>query len=49
VIENARSNAARIYEKSEIVRAHVAEDAVKIVFGRYDLDTGAVNLNLLSA
>jgi carbonic anhydrase len=49
VMENARANAARIFEKSEIVRHHVEEDAVKIVFGRYDLDTGAVKLNALVA
>ena len=49
VIENARANAARILEKSEIVRHHVEDEAVKIVFGRYDLDTGAVKLNALSA
>ncbi|MDQ7248671.1 carbonic anhydrase [Dongia sedimenti] len=49
VVENARANAARILEKSAIVREHVEEEAVKIVFGRYDLDSGAVVLNMLAA
>jgi carbonic anhydrase len=49
VLENARANASRILEKSEIVRHHVADEAVKIVYGRYDLDTGAVKLNTLTA
>ena len=49
VMENARANAARIYEKSEIVRHHVEEETVKIVFGRYDLDSGAVKLSALTA
>lgn len=49
VLENARANASRILEKSEIVRHHVEDEAVKIVYGRYDLDTGAVKLSTLTA
>lgn len=42
VIENARLNAERITTKSKIVSHLIAEGKVKVVYGRYDLDSGEV-------
>ena len=42
VIENARLMAEKIAAQSEIVAHLVGEGKVKIVYGRYDLDTGSV-------
>jgi carbonic anhydrase len=39
VRENARMNAAKVTAKSEIVHEH----KLKVVYARYDLDTGAVD------
>lgn len=44
VIANAKAMAEKIGKESEIVSELVAEGKVKIVYGRYDLDTGAVEL-----
>jgi len=49
VVENARANAAKILSQSSIVREHVENEQVKIAFGRYDLDSGAIKLNVLKA
>lgn len=43
VIENARVNAEKILKQSKIVSDLVAEGKVKVVYGRYDLDTGEVS------
>ena len=43
VRENARLNAAKVTAKSEIVREFVHEHKLKVVYARYDLDTGAVD------
>lgn len=42
VVENARVNAEQIVQKSKIVSHLVAEGKVKVVYGRYDLDSGEV-------
>lgn len=42
VRENARMNAAKVTAKSEIVREFVHEHKLKVVYARYDLDSGAV-------
>lgn len=44
VIENARLMAEKIGTQSEIVSHLVHEGKVKIVYGRYDLDSGEVQL-----
>ncbi len=43
VTENARVNAEKILKQSKIVSHLVAEGKVKVVHGRYDLDTGEVS------
>jgi carbonic anhydrase len=42
VRENARMNAAKITAKSKIVQELVHENKLKVVYARYDLDSGAV-------
>jgi carbonic anhydrase len=42
VRENARRTAAKIASKSEIIKKLAHHEKVKIVYARYDLDTGAV-------
>lgn len=44
VIENARRMAEHIGSESKIVAEHVEAGKAKVVYGRYDLDTGAVEL-----
>lgn len=43
VRENARLNAAGILAGSDVIRELVHEGQVKVVYGRYDLETGVVN------
>ena len=42
VRENARRNAAKILASSGIVKHLVHEGKVKVVYARYDLDSGVV-------
>lgn len=44
VIANAKYQAARLPEISTILKKRIADGKLKIVAGRYDLDTGLVNL-----
>ncbi len=44
VIANAKYQAARLPEISTILKKRIADGKLKIVSGRYDLDTGLVNL-----
>jgi carbonic anhydrase len=44
VRENARRNAAAILAGSDIIRDLVHEGQVKVVYGRYDLESGLVDL-----
>jgi carbonic anhydrase len=43
VRENARLNALKIMNESEIVKEQVHGGKVKVVYARYDLDTGKVD------
>jgi len=44
VIANVKYQAARLPEISTILAKRIADGKLKIVAGRYDLDTGVVNL-----